>query len=72
MSYWYHSCISIDNILAVIGVLYILSKAFYQHSFSIFGRSSSYQMKEATLICVKIGSGNGLLPDDTKPLPEPM
>ena len=23
-------------------------------------------------ICVNIGSGNGLLPDSTKPLPEPM
>ena len=26
----------------------------------------------ATEIWVNIGSGNGLLPDDTKPLPEPM
>ena len=26
----------------------------------------------ATEICVTIGSGNGLLPDGTKPLPEPM
>ena len=25
-----------------------------------------------TEICVKIGSGNGLLPDDTKSLPQPM
>ena len=25
-----------------------------------------------TLICVSIGSGNGLLPDGTKPLPYPM
>ena len=25
-----------------------------------------------TQICINIGSGNGLLPDDTKPLPEPM
>ena len=26
----------------------------------------------ATYILVDIGSGNGLLPDGTKPLPEPM
>ena len=26
----------------------------------------------ATQICVNIGSDNGLLPDGTKPLPEPM
>ena len=26
----------------------------------------------ATENCVNIGSGNGLLPDDTKPLPESM
>ena len=26
----------------------------------------------ATQILVNIGSGNGLLPDSTKPLPEPM
>ena len=26
----------------------------------------------ATYIWVNIGSGNGLLPDSTKPLPEPM
>ena len=26
----------------------------------------------ATKICVNIGSGNGLLTDGTKPLPEPM
>ena len=26
----------------------------------------------ATTICVNTGSGNGLLPDGTKPLPEPM
>ena len=26
----------------------------------------------ATQIWVNIGTGNGLLPDDTKPLPEPM
>ena len=25
-----------------------------------------------TEICVDIGSGNGLLPDGTKPLPEPV
>ena len=29
-------------------------------------------MTLATLIWVNIGSGNGLLPDGTKPLPEPM
>ena len=27
---------------------------------------------EALLVRVNIGSGNGLLPDGTKPLPEPM
>ena len=26
----------------------------------------------ATEIWINIGSGNGLLPDDTKPLPEPI
>ena len=28
--------------------------------------------RQATEILVNIGSGNGLLPDGTKPLPEPM
>ena len=28
--------------------------------------------KSATVILDNIGSGNGLLPDGTKPLPEPM
>ena len=32
----------------------------------------AYWWQMATEIWVNIGSGNGLLPDGTKPLPEPM
>ena len=32
----------------------------------------AYWRHMATEILVNIGSGNGLLPDSTKPLPEPM
>ena len=33
---------------------------------------SHYFVKPWTLALVNIGSGNGLLPDGAKPLPEPM
>ena len=51
----------------------VLYNEFENHTFKIIAISPRGQwVNMVTQILVNIGSGNGLLPDGTKPLPEPM
>ena len=65
----------IDGALAVLLICFIFGKYLHAvavHKWKWFGVYSILTHHMATKIWVNTGSSNGLLPDGTKPLPEPM
>ena len=50
----------------------IMEKGDFRHQQQVLNLIVTWWCHMATKIWINIGSGNGLLPDGTKPLPEPM